>query len=61
LFKLGIVVASIDYGKIGVFGGVKTRLIDARWKLFGDGLAKRFAVGVEHETERATKDDTIRF
>lgn len=60
MFKLGIVVASVDYREVVVFGGMEARHGDFGGEGGGEALAERFAVAWEHEAERATEDDAVR-
>lgn len=59
LFKLGIVVASVDYREVVVFGGMEAWHGDFGGESGGEALAERFAVAWEHEAERATEDDAV--
>ena len=61
MFKLGIVVASVDYREIVVFGSMKAWHSGFGGKFVGEAFAKRLAVAIEHKTEGATKDDTVWF
>ena len=58
VFRFGIVVAAVDYREIFIFCNAEAGWSDT----FGEKVFAEFgAIGVEHETERATEEDAGRF